>query len=84
MDQSNEHYPWTLIGMARHGVPTFYLYSTFVSQDLVGIFDWNVKKKWYSNPLSFVYQNPALLEFKVFQTMQVHQMVMFDHVTCTF
>ncbi len=39
MDQSNDHNPWTLIGMAIHGVPTSYLYSTFVSQDLVGIFD---------------------------------------------
>jgi hypothetical protein len=41
MDQSIDHYPWTLIRMARHGIPTSYLYLTFVSQYLVGIFDWN-------------------------------------------
>jgi hypothetical protein len=56
MDQSNDHNPWTLIRMAIHGVPTSYLYSNFVFQDLVGIFDWN-GTTWCSNILlaSFFY-----------------------------
>jgi hypothetical protein len=69
--------------MARHGVPTSYLHSTFVFQDLVGIFDWNGKKSGILTHFLLFIKTP-LLEFKVFQTMQVDWMVMFDHTTCTF